>query len=55
MGAHACGGPGGPRGVLGLVAQALLVAVLLHALAPLVVVDLRFASFFERAHVGFWR
>ena len=50
MGAHACGGPGGPRGVLGLVAQALFVAVLLHALLALVLVDLGLAAFLDGAH-----
>jgi hypothetical protein len=32
---------------LGLVAQPLLMAILLHALAALVVVDLGFSSFFQ--------
>jgi len=39
--------------VLRLVAETLLVATLLHALAALVLGNFRFASFFERAHSGF--
>ena len=36
-----------------LVAETLLMATLLHALAALVLGNFRFASFFERAHSGF--
>ena len=36
-----------------LVAETLLVATLLHALAALVLGNFRFASFFERAHSDF--
>lgn len=39
--------------VLRLVAETLLMATLLHALAALVLGNFRFASFFERAHSGF--
>ena len=39
--------------VLCLVAETLLMATLLHALAALVLGNFRFASFFERAHSGF--
>jgi hypothetical protein len=38
---------------LRLVTQTLLVAILLHALAALVLGDLRFSSFLQRAHRGF--
>lgn len=36
---------------LGLVAQTLLVAVFPHALAPLMLVDLRFAAFLNGTHM----
>jgi hypothetical protein len=40
-----------PRPIaLGLVAETLFVAVLLHALLALVLVDLRFTTFFDGAH-----
>jgi hypothetical protein len=38
---------------LRLVAETLLMATLLHALAALVLGNFRFASFFERAHSDF--
>ena len=41
------------RCALCLVAETLLMATLLHALAALVLGNFRFASFFERAHSGF--
>ena len=40
-------------GGLCLVAETLLMATLLHALAALVLGNFRFASFFERAHSDF--
>ena len=41
------------RCALCLVAETLLMATLLHALAALVLGNFRLASFFERAHSGF--
>ena len=41
------------RCALCLVAETLLMATLLHALAALVLGNFRFASFFERAHSDF--
>lgn len=40
--------------LLGLVAQTLLVAVLLHTLLALVLVDLGFAAFLDGSHVEMW-
>jgi hypothetical protein len=46
-------GPLQPSHRLRLIAETLLMATLLHALAALVLGNFRFASFFERAHSGF--